>query len=274
MIWEDAELLQLRQFDSFMESAPQLLLKLYIALKGGSHFGVLSAIFKIFTVVSLAWTLVSYDQKICLMDGVKKSGNSNQRNPSNGITIDYNNDAAINCIKDVNWTNSAILCLANFLWIVGRLMALSLFASAYGWIIWPVCIAHLIPIFVWHLETNYNFMDSLRLSFLHLFAYLYPTKKAGEKEPDAHPRFSPAMYQSVCLCENVILMILWMESFSKGDDWDIIRIYWIIQFATTLASFALFWWVKEINKMLRERDFSPTQTEDQSTPETVLTLSP
>ena len=39
MIWEDAELLQLRQFDSFMESAPQLLLKLYIALKGGSHFG-------------------------------------------------------------------------------------------------------------------------------------------------------------------------------------------------------------------------------------------
>jgi hypothetical protein len=57
------------------------------------------------------------------MDGVKKSGNLNQRNRSNGITIDYNNDAAINCIKDVNWTNSAILCLANFLWI-GKLLKL------------------------------------------------------------------------------------------------------------------------------------------------------
>jgi large-conductance mechanosensitive channel len=69
-------------------------------------------------------------------------------------------------------------------------------------------------------------------------------------------------------------MILWMESFSKGDDgpWDI-RIYWIIQFVTTLTSFALFWWVKEINKMW-ERDTSPTQTEDQPTSETALTLSP
>jgi large-conductance mechanosensitive channel len=68
-------------------------------------------------------------------------------------------------------------------------------------------------------------------------------------------------------------MILWMESFSKGDDWDIIWIYWIIQFVTTLTSFALFWWVKEINKMW-ERDTSPTQTEDQPTSETALTLSP
>jgi hypothetical protein len=39
MIWEDAELLQLRQFDTFMESAPQLLLGLYIAIKEESLFG-------------------------------------------------------------------------------------------------------------------------------------------------------------------------------------------------------------------------------------------
>jgi hypothetical protein len=38
LIWEDAELIQLRQFDSFMESAPQLLLSLHIMLKEGSHF--------------------------------------------------------------------------------------------------------------------------------------------------------------------------------------------------------------------------------------------
>jgi hypothetical protein len=62
------------------------------------------------------------------MDGVKKSGNLNQRNRSNGITIDYNNDAAINCIKDINWTNSAILCLANFLWL-GKLFKITSFLS-------------------------------------------------------------------------------------------------------------------------------------------------
>jgi hypothetical protein len=57
------------------------------------------------------------------MDEIIKHGSANQRNRSNGITIDFNNDAAINCIKDVNWTNSAILFLANFWWI-GKLLKL------------------------------------------------------------------------------------------------------------------------------------------------------
>jgi hypothetical protein len=38
MIWEDAELLQLSQFDCFMESAPQVLLSLYIMIKDRSQF--------------------------------------------------------------------------------------------------------------------------------------------------------------------------------------------------------------------------------------------
>jgi hypothetical protein len=71
-----------------------------------------------------------------------------------------------------------------------------LFASVYGWIIWPACLAHLIPIFVWHWsENNYSFMDSMRLSFLHIFAYLYPIENESDKRK--HPRFSPFMYQSV-----------------------------------------------------------------------------
>ncbi len=45
MIWEDAELIQLRQFDCFMESTPQLLLNLYIMLKGEFHFGGISRYF-------------------------------------------------------------------------------------------------------------------------------------------------------------------------------------------------------------------------------------
>jgi hypothetical protein len=36
MIWEDVELVQLSQFDCFIESAPQLLLNLYMLVKGES----------------------------------------------------------------------------------------------------------------------------------------------------------------------------------------------------------------------------------------------
>ncbi len=39
MIWEDAELVQLSQFNTFMTSAPKLLLILYILITGESELG-------------------------------------------------------------------------------------------------------------------------------------------------------------------------------------------------------------------------------------------
>jgi hypothetical protein len=38
MIWEEVEMIQLDQFDSFMESAPQILLSIYDIFKDGWNF--------------------------------------------------------------------------------------------------------------------------------------------------------------------------------------------------------------------------------------------
>ncbi|EFX75740.1 hypothetical protein DAPPUDRAFT_323100 [Daphnia pulex] len=191
MIWEDAELLQLSQFDCFMESAPQLLLNLYMLVKGESDLGVYTAIGFLFPIISLSWAIVSYDKKCCLIKGIKPDEGNRQGRMS------ILNDDAIDCYKTFNLKTSAILFSAHFFGIVARFIALSLFTSVFGWIIWPACLAHLIPIFVWHRNENYSFMDSLRLSFLHVFAYLYPAER--ESDQKKHPRFSPVMYQTVRL---------------------------------------------------------------------------
>ncbi len=39
MIWEDAEILQLHEFDCLMETSLQIFLNLYITVTDGSHFG-------------------------------------------------------------------------------------------------------------------------------------------------------------------------------------------------------------------------------------------
>ena len=78
---------------------------------------------------------------------------------------------------------------------VSRLIAFSFFTIGYGWIILPACFTHLILTFIWHLKQNYSLMDSMRLSFIHLFAYLYPL--ANESDKLKHPRISPAWYQTV-----------------------------------------------------------------------------
>jgi hypothetical protein len=164
----------------------------------------------IFSIVSLALAIVTYEQKLYLVEGIK---------PNEHDSL-LNDDAIIKRFNQTYRITSAILFSAHLCWIgkskqtrilfhyfyikinkfvlfaiVARLIALSLFASVFGWIVVPVCLAHLIPIFVWHWRKNYRFMASLRLSFLHVFAYLYPAEK--ESDQKKHPRISPVMYQTV-----------------------------------------------------------------------------
>lgn len=154
-----------------------------------------------------------------------KRDDADQPSRANVIRIDFTNESekndVINCIKNINWKESALSFFAHFSWIgktrralnlfhfsiikivfefvlfrlVARLIVLSLFASVRGWFIWPACISHIILIVIWHNGENYYFMDSLRLSFLHVFAYLYPLEK--ESDQKKHPRFSPLMYLTV-----------------------------------------------------------------------------
>jgi hypothetical protein len=74
-----------------------------------------SSIFLIISVISLTLSLVSYDQKISLMKGIKGK-NENQENRSNGIVMDFKtfpDNPTINCIKQINWKKSFILFFAN-----------------------------------------------------------------------------------------------------------------------------------------------------------------
>lgn len=138
MIWEEVEMIQLDQFDSFMESAPQILLSLHDIFKDGWNFEgishlshlkwlrqvdwkhfvsvfsmVLSAIGLLFSVGSLSWALVSYDEKICLMKGIKRD---DRNNPGFiDFTTDDAMEDAINCITETTWKKNSLLTLLLFL---------------------------------------------------------------------------------------------------------------------------------------------------------------
>ncbi|XP_046461445.1 uncharacterized protein LOC124207855 [Daphnia pulex] len=250
IIWEDAELTILCQFDCFVKSASQLLLNLYVAEKEGFHFKDYSSVFLIISVISLTLSLVSYDQKISLMKGIK-GDNEDQENRSNGIVIDFQTFPAnptINCIKLINWKQSALLFFANLFSIVARFTALSLFSSVYGWYIWPACFAHQITIFVLHWKKNYGFMDSLRLSFLHVFAYLHPLKTKLDQEK--HPRFDPGRYLTICFIQNVTLMTLWSLIFLPSSTWNepTFLVPWIVQIVASMFSFVFFYFLKTVQQ--------------------------
>jgi hypothetical protein len=154
--------------------------------------------------LSLSWAIVSHDQKICLLKGIRKSDEQNQ---SNGI-INFETDDAIDCIKNIDWRKSTRLFFAHFFLmginlgdhicfsqlktfdfvkIVGRLIAFTVFASSDGSLIWIISLARFLCMFHCYWEENYYFMAWLRLAFLNVITRLYPMEKmAGKlKHPEA-----------------------------------------------------------------------------------------
>lgn len=71
-----------------------------------------SVICLVISVLSLSWAIVSYDQKIGVVEGIEKPNNGDQQNPST-IIVDFESNDTIDCITKTNWKKSAILFLAN-----------------------------------------------------------------------------------------------------------------------------------------------------------------
>lgn len=141
MVYEDADATLLRLFECFMESAPQLILQIYILIRDPgsitlntspddpahlikSSILVISVISSLF---SLAWSLVVYHRSLRY------------------TFPDKNN---------LQWKGSVLQFLWHFSSITARVLALSLFASIFPLWIGPTCAAHWMIMSVWVILQN------------------------------------------------------------------------------------------------------------------------
>jgi len=69
----------------------------------------LSTIFPIFSVISLSWALVTYDQKISLVKAIKRDYEHRQTHQSSGITMDEMINIVILYIGNISFKNIALL---------------------------------------------------------------------------------------------------------------------------------------------------------------------
>jgi hypothetical protein len=85
-----------------------ILLQLLMSFLRVNFVSVLSMILSILSIIILSYGLVSYDQKICLMNGTTMA-----KNQSNNIGV---NDIIHYMIK-TNWTNFSFLYSSHFFWL-------------------------------------------------------------------------------------------------------------------------------------------------------------
>jgi len=215
MVYEDADATLLRLYESFMESAPQLVLQIYILLKdphasriypykhveGGADVDhsedvvepgvnpVLKLSILVMSVtsslVSLAWSLVVYHRSL-------------------RYTYPHK--------KNISLLGTLFQFLWHFCSITARVLALSLFASALPQWIGPLCAAHWVVMASWVITQRTaacntrceEFLFALVLGAIYIFMFF--------NAKEERTRYKYLLYYSFCLLENSAIICIWFMS--------------------------------------------------------------
>jgi len=210
MVFEDADATLLRLFESFMESAPQLVLQIYILIKDPYANRIsqaklvddgvdpyLKLIILVLSVtsslISLAWSLVVYHRSL-------------------RYTVQHKNNISL------------LGTLFQFLWqfssITARVLALALFASIFPKYIGPLCAAHWLVMSTWVIFQRTKACNTVCEEFLFALVlgaiYIFSFFNAKEERT----RLKYLMYFLFSFCENTALLAVWF--------WQVDRSLWFV----------------------------------------------
>lgn len=212
MIYEDADATMLRLFESFMESAPQLMLQMYIITRNYpfDDYEYWTAILQVISIssslVSISWSLVSYSKSLRI-------------SLPNKVPMTY-------------WS-IAVMFLWEFFSVTARMLALALFTSTFVRYVGFVCLGHWAFMTLWIVTMKTNFCNTkceelgfnAVLGVIFIFCYFNPIDNAT--------RFRYLIFYVFMFFENSVLMYFWV----KGSNYEL----WIKHLAvfTHYTSFSM-----------------------------------
>lgn len=199
MVYEDSDATLLRLFECFMESAPQLILQIYILIRDPGTYVLdnqehmikswILAISIVSSLFSIAWSLVVYHRSL-------------------RYTIPEK--------KNLNGKGSTFQFLWHFSSITARVIALSLFASVFPKWIGPACVIHWIIMSSWVIVQNTQACNTKCEEILFCFVlgaiYIFSFFNAKEERT----RYKYLMFYTFCFCENSAMILIWFFCANKS----------------------------------------------------------
>ena len=117
--------------------------------------------------------------------------------------------------KNMDWRGSTFQFLWHFSSITARVIALSLFASAYPEGIFAICAAHWAVMSTWVIfqgtQACNNRCEEVLFSAVLGAIYIFSFFNAKEERT----RFKYIIYYSFCFCENTALVVVWILNAPK-----------------------------------------------------------
>ncbi|XP_039270675.2 uncharacterized protein LOC120345331 isoform X1 [Styela clava] len=193
MYSELSDVSMLRLFESFLESAPQLVLQLYIMIKVTEEDHILTGIAAFFSLISLAWAIAAYTKAL--------------------RTAAFSQDSRKN---RVSWSGLALQTLWRVGMVAGRIVALVLFATAYPiWLLAGVGV-HWFIMTIWLVAQDTDFCGSwweerlfnAVIGEIHIFCFF--NMKEGRS------RWRMIAFYLLTLVENSAMILLWFPNRTVG----------------------------------------------------------
>ncbi|XP_054771951.2 XK-related protein 4-like [Lytechinus pictus] len=183
MIYEYRDLSMLRLLEAFMESAPQLVLQVYIMLES-EEFHWLTAASAVVSLSSLAFSLESYHN-------VLRVSRKDRLN--------------------ISYLGVTFRILWRLFTITARVIAMALFACIYEWWLLIVAGAHWFVMTAWLIWQKTEFHNAMRdeipfdavVGIIHIFCFF--------NMKDGHTRYRALAFYAVIFIENTILLVLWYQ---------------------------------------------------------------
>ncbi|XP_072170268.1 XK-related protein 6-like [Diadema setosum] len=181
MIYEYRDITMLRLLEAFMESAPQLVLQVYIMVETEELYW-LTAACALVSLSSLAWALEAYHKAL----------------------RDSRTDR-----KNITYVAMALRMAWRLFTITSRVIAMALFAAIYEWWIFVVAGVHWVVITVWLVWQKTAFCDTkfeevlfdCVMGFIHIFCFFNVKEGAT--------RYRALLFYTVIFVENTVMFGLW-----------------------------------------------------------------
>ncbi|XP_070555145.1 XK-related protein 6-like [Ptychodera flava] len=181
MVCEYRDVTMLRLLEAFMESAPQLVLQLYIMSRlNEAHW--LTVTSACVSLVSLSWSLAAYHKAL-------RESRDDKEN--------------------INYGGVALQILWRLFTVAARVIALALFASVYLWAVFVIVFVHWLGMTMWLIvqKTDFCPTGAEEIIFDGVIGIVYIFCFFNMKE--GKTRYRSTIYYSITFFENVALIGLW-----------------------------------------------------------------
>lgn len=191
MVYEYRDITMLRLLEAFMESAPQLVLQLYIMKKqddANEEIHWITGISALVSLSSLAWGLEAYHKAL------RES------------RLDK---------KNINYIAVGFRMMWRSFTITSRVISMALFASLYKWIIFPIVGVHWLLMTIWLVIQKTDFCSTQveELFFDAVIGIVYIFSFFNMKE--GHTRYRAAFFYIIVFIENTVMFALWYHYDGK-----------------------------------------------------------